>query len=216
MQSMRPERAFVVAWNFDESESRSMDESINLLNKWQSGDESAAAEIFDRYASRLLALAGSRLSAVMNRRVEADDVVQSVYRSFFRHAADGRYSVENNGQLWGLLAAITINKVRSQVKFHGAAKRNVDAEASMASSQSCYGLSPVDIARDPDGQDAAVLLEEYQAVIKDLTDLQRDVLELYLQNCSTEDIASNIRRSARTVRRALEDIREQLEKRLLH
>ena len=62
------------------------DESIELLDRVRQGDEQAATELFDRYVERLIRLAQSRLSAKLRRRVDAEDVVQSVYRSFFSHA----------------------------------------------------------------------------------------------------------------------------------
>ena len=40
----------------------------------------------------------------------------------FRRAGDN-YVLERQGDLWRLLAAITINKLRGQVKFHTAKKR---------------------------------------------------------------------------------------------
>src|SRR5262245_58097585 len=57
--------------------------SVHLVSRWRAGDQQAAAELFRRYASRLIALAQSRLSASMASRVDPEDVVQSVYRSFF-------------------------------------------------------------------------------------------------------------------------------------
>ncbi len=59
------------------------DDSRELLVRYQRGDPTAAEAIFARYANRLLALARSRLSPKLARRVDADDVVQSTYRSFF-------------------------------------------------------------------------------------------------------------------------------------
>jgi RNA polymerase sigma-70 factor (ECF subfamily) len=189
-------------------------DSIQLLNRWKSGDEQAAAELFDRYVSRLVALAGSRLSEALRRRVEAEDVVQSVYRSFFARTSDDRLVVEENGQLWGLLAAITINKVRTHAKYHRAQKRDVSAEASMSASRSCFGLAPVEVADEPTADVAAALVEELGGVLDTLTPLQRDVFELYLQNQPNDKIALEVKRSARTVRRTLEEVRRLLEQRL--
>ena len=192
-----------------------MDEqSINLLERYRNGDENAAVEIFDRYVTRLVALASSKLSAGMRRRVEPDDIVQSAYRSFFRNADDGQFEVGNEFQLWGLLAAITVNKVRTHVKHHTAQKRDVYAETTATSSQSCYGLPPEDIAREPNGDDAAVLVEEYEVFLAGLSDFQRDVFELYLSGHSAEQIADSVKRSGRTIRRTLEDLRKRLEDRL--
>ena len=91
------------------------DTSFQLFDRFRQGDEQAAALLFDRYVSRLTALARSRMSAHLERRVAAEDVVQSVYGSFFVRAREGQYALEQSGDLWRLLAAITLNKVYRQV-----------------------------------------------------------------------------------------------------
>lgn len=186
------------------------DESLQLVERWRDGDETAAQEIYNRYVARLIALAGSRLSPTLARRVEAEDVVQSVYKSFFARTSDDRLVVGLSGQLWGLLAAITINKVRAKARFHAADKRNVDAEASINSSVSCFGMQPTELARDPSAEEATMLAEQYELVSSKLNEKQRQVFQLYLENHSVDEIANEIRRSARTVRRELEQVRRLL------
>ena len=51
------------------------DRSGDLLARWRAGDADAAAEIFRRYADRLIALARGRLSAKLARRIDPEDVV---------------------------------------------------------------------------------------------------------------------------------------------
>ncbi len=186
-------------------------ESIQLLRRFQSGDETAANELFDKYVNRLLALAGSRLSKTLNRRVEAEDIVQSAFRSFFGGTRADGFDIQSGGQLWGLLAAITINKVRDQAKFHAAGKRAVAAEQSMNASRSCYGLVPSNFAEEPTIDEVVALEEQLKSTLESLPDLQRDIFELYLQNQSPEQIAEQVRRSTRTVRRSLEQVRQMLE-----
>lgn len=186
------------------------DASVQLVNRWRKGDEIAASEIYDRYVARLIALAGSRISAKLARRVEAEDVVQSVYRSFFARCGDERLQVQQSGQLWGLLAAITVNKVRAKARFHSADKRNVGAEASIQSSISCFGLEPTDLAREPTADEAAMLAEQYRKAADGLSPLGKQVFCLFLENEPVESIAKQVRRSPRTVRRELENIRKSL------
>ena len=186
------------------------DQSVQLVDRWRQGDEAAAREIYDRYVSRLIALAGCRISPVLARRVDAEDVVQSVYRSFFARTTDDRLSVQQSGQLWGLLAAITVNKIRAKARFHAADKRNVNAEASVTSSVSCFGLAPNELAREPTADEAAMLAEQYRLAKSNMNPAQQRVFQLYLENQSVDDIARTIRRSARTVRRELEHIRNVL------
>ena len=77
--------------------------SVNLVHRWRGGDQKAAEELFRRYANRLIGLARSRLSRKLARRVDPEDVVQSVYRSFFHDVRDGRYDLQRGGDLWRLL-----------------------------------------------------------------------------------------------------------------
>ena len=190
-------------------------ESVQLLQRYREGDEQAAAEIFDRYAQRLISLAASRISSALARRVEAEDVIQSVYRSFFSRVADERLGVQEQGQLWGLLAAITVNKVRAKVRFHAAAKRDAGSEASVHSSGQSFCFSPEDFARTPSAVDAAIVEEQYTQVMNGLSEVAQTVFRMHLEDASVDEIAKEIRRSPRTVRRELEAIRNKLEELLV-
>ena len=191
------------------------EDSVELLARWREGDESAATRLFERYVGRLVGLARSRLSERMKRRVEPEDVVQSAYRSFFRKASDEIYTLEKSGDLWKLMAAITVSKVRGQVEFRTAQKRGVYTEESVGASGSVYQVSPLAVAEDPTPDDAAQVVEELQNVMQKLDPLHREILELALQNNDVEAISEKVERSARTVRRALQQVREMLEGRLL-
>ena len=184
------------------------EDSVELLARWRDGDESAATQLFDRYVGRLVGLARTRLSEQMRRRVEPEDIVQSAYRSFFRKAGDEAYTLEKPGDLWKLMAAITVSKVRGQVEFHTAQKRRVYAEESLGDSGSTYRVSPLAVAEDPTPADAAQVVEELQNVMERLEPLQRRILELALQNQDVEEISAHVERSSRTVRRALQQVRE--------
>ena len=58
-------------------------ESVQLVARWQAGDEAAAEALFARYADRLTQLAASRLARRLAARIDPEDVVMSAYRSFF-------------------------------------------------------------------------------------------------------------------------------------
>ena len=189
------------------------DKSIDLLNRFRDGDESAATEMFERYVNRLCALARSRLSNQMQRRVEPEDIVQSAYRSFFRKAGE-HYTLEKEGDLWRLLAAITINKLRGQVEFHTAKKRGVYAEESMAVDRSTIRVAPQVVSEEPRPDEAVALVEELSNVLGGLDDVQRSIIELSMQNQSVEQISEQVQRSERTIRRTIQQVRDELESRL--
>lgn len=191
------------------------DESIELLGRVRQGDEQAANDLFQRYVKRLIKLARSRLSAKLQRRLDAEDVVQSVYRSFFSRAQDGHYQLQESGDLWRLLAAITVNKVRNQARLGTARKRAVGAEESAAGNSSMMGIPPEAVCREPSPAELGVLLEEIESEFSILSQLKRQIVELRLQGHSNEGIARQVHCTERTVQRTLKQLKERLEQRLL-
>src|SRR5262245_50137541 len=121
----------------------------SLLAGWRQGDQEAAAALFSRYADRLIALARSRLSAKLARRVDPEDAVHSAYRSCFADVREGRYQVERGGDLWQLLVLITLTKVDHQVRRHTNQKRGVQREQHFGTEDSLFAMNQALEARDP-------------------------------------------------------------------
>jgi RNA polymerase sigma-70 factor (ECF subfamily) len=190
-----------------------IDDSLELVRRVRAGDETAADALFHRYLERLIDLARSRLSRKMARRLDAEDVVQSAYRSFFLNIRHGRYQLQFSGDLWRLLAAITIHKVRRQVRRHTAEKRSVDLEESGV--LELILESQREGARMPTPDEAATLVDELQQVLAALSPLYRQIFEYRLQDRSVEEVARRAACSERTAHRALAIVRQQLETRLL-
>lgn len=187
------------------------DESRNLADRWRRGDQQAAQELCLRYAKRLIALARRRLPASLSPRVDPEDVVQSVYRSFFEAARSEQFDVERGGDLWALLVAITLHKLRDQVKRQTRDKRSIDRERTFGSEDSLLGLQAHLRSREPAPLEAVALVEQVEQLMRRLPPMSRRVLELRLQGHNHEEIAADIGRSQRTVLRLLNEIRRQLE-----
>src|SRR5438552_7748541 len=83
----------------------------SLLRRFRSGEDDAATELYRRYAARLLDLAAAKASPDLKRRVDPEDIVQSVFRTFFRRAALGEYEVPDGDELWKLFLVIGLNKI---------------------------------------------------------------------------------------------------------
>jgi RNA polymerase sigma factor (sigma-70 family) len=190
-------------------------DSLDLVARYRRGDEQAADELFRRYVGRLTALAQSRLSAKMSRRIDPDDVVQSAYRSFFIHARDGAYSLDESGDLWRLLVVMTLNKLRTQVEHHTAGKRAMQAEQSVAGGDGSRMLPPPEaMAQEPSPEEALAVVEEVAELMRDMTPPQCRMLEMRLQGYHLEEIAAEVQRSERGVRRLLDKVKERLNQRL--
>ena len=189
-------------------------ESVDLLERWRDGDEEAAEVMFERYVARLVGLARTWISPALRRRLDAEDIVQSVYRTFFRNAREDRYVLKRSGDLWRLLVGITLKKLHRQIEFHTAAKRSIRNEDSIRLTGMSVWINAEAVASGPTPAEAVSLIEELDRVVSSLTSLQREIFEKYLEGLSIEEIARQVERSERTVRRALEKVRTELEDQL--
>jgi RNA polymerase sigma-70 factor (ECF subfamily) len=189
------------------------DPPVNLNDRLQAGDPQAAEEVFHRFSESLIRLARQRLSASIAGRVDAEDVVQSAYRSFFTTTRAGGHAFERWREVWLLLVAITMNKLRDQVKRHQAAKRSVALEQHFGSEDSLLGLRAAALAREPSPVEALTLVDEVEQLLRPLQPLERRMVELRLQGNQLREIAAATQRSVPTVRRLLDRIKEQLRER---
>lgn len=179
--------------------------SLALLESFRAGDNAAAEALFDRYYQRLTWLARTRLSPRLAQRTDPEDVVMSVYRSFFIDVRAGKFTLSRGGDLWRLLAAMTKHKLLRQARHHRADRRSVDRESPLDSvaEAHCY------VQRDePTPEEALMLADELEHVLSKLSSVERRVLELRLQGAQVAEIAQDTGRSERTVRRILVSIRE--------
>jgi RNA polymerase sigma-70 factor (ECF subfamily) len=179
------------------------------MSNWSQKDISAEAgferKLVNRYTERLLALARQRLPDALRRRLDPEDVVQSVYRSFFQRLRDGRFSIEDSGDLWRLLAAMTFQKTREASKFHQRQRRDARRDRSLATGGSAdTPLEPVAVELGPD--DLAALVECMDLLVARLPEKYRDIAVCRLDGDSVEEIAVKVKRTTRTVFRALADM----------
>jgi RNA polymerase sigma factor (sigma-70 family) len=186
------------------SESQPNWTSLELLERYQSGDDLAAEDIFSRYFTRLISLARSRLTPRLTQRIDAEDIVLSVYRSFFVDAREGRYLLSRGGDLWRLLAAMTRNKLLHQIRSQTAGRRSIEREVSLETlSENQASVRNL----EPTPQEAAELTDELAWIFSQLDSFARRVLELRLQGLQLSEIAQETGRSERSVRRSLAEIR---------
>jgi RNA polymerase sigma factor (sigma-70 family) len=173
--------------------------SAELLERYRQGDSSAADAIFARYVERLTAIVRSRMTPALNRRIDPEDAVQSAYRSFFIRARDRKFSLQRSGELWKLLVTITLNKLRRQVAHHRSQKRSIQRDRADFEFEGLSG--------EPSPLEALAAADELAAFMARLDPLQRQVLQMRLQEQRWDEIAKATGRSPRTVRRVLADIR---------
>jgi RNA polymerase sigma factor (sigma-70 family) len=169
------------------------------------GDPQAAEEIFARYAQRLTQLAEQQLSHKLAARLDGADVVQSVFRTFFRRSAEGEFRIDSSAELWRLLVQITLQKARAYGRQHTAGVRDVALEAPGGAV-----LLIETVAHEPGPAEAAALVDQIEELLRGLPALYCDLLRLRLEGHSVSDTATRLGVSRRTVHRGLRLLQERL------
>src|SRR5262249_23071158 len=182
----------------------------SLLRLWQAGDESAAREIFDRYFERLLAMARRRISQRLASRVDPEDVVQSVSRTFFDRVRAGQFTIEDPDDVCKLLARITVHKTLRQIAFHKAAKRDPSQEAVQGTDGQERLLEVLD--REPTPEAVNGFVDPLEHFLSQLRPEDREILEMRMQGYNNLEIADKLGVSDRKIRRLMERVRGLAEK----
>jgi RNA polymerase sigma-70 factor (ECF subfamily) len=177
------------------------------LQRIVTGEPGFEREIVNRYTQRLLALARQGLPDRLRRRLDPDDVLQSVYRSFFRRFNQGEFSFAESHDVWRLLAVMTYHKVQYSVRHHQRGRRDVRREIAGS-------LGNIDRAgmrsseAEPGPHDVSTLFDCLENLLHELPELYRDIVVQRLEGASIAEIAATVNRSQRTVLRVLANVRD--------
>jgi RNA polymerase sigma-70 factor (ECF subfamily) len=181
-----------------------------FLARLQNQDDAASRELFVRFAHQLIALANRHIGDGLRHKVDAEDVVQSAYKSFFFRYGAGNLDVVNWNSLWGLLTLITVRKCAERAAYHRAECRDAAREVSLLRGEEAARLEP--FGREPTPLEAAVLSETVEQLLAGLDEEERPILELSLQGHTTREISERLGRAERTVRLLREGVRHRLER----
>jgi RNA polymerase sigma-70 factor (ECF subfamily) len=97
---------------------------LTLIRRVRAGDQTAAAELVERYLPAVRRVIRLKLRDSPLRRVlDSMDVCQGVFASFFIRAASGQYDLDRPGQLLRLLVVMARNKLVSESRTYYVARR---------------------------------------------------------------------------------------------
>jgi len=174
-----------------------------LLLHWKGGEQDAASEFHRRYVEKLLSLIQRNIARRFASRLDADDVAQSVLRTFFGAVADGRQLISPSDDVWKLLQTIALKKIRNQVKLHDAQKRSAGRTVS--------DPDVLDLLGEPTEQEAVDLADLVEHSIRSLDPNIARTMEMLLAGNTVDEIADSLKVSTRSVRRYREQIAEQMQ-----
>ena len=186
------------------SESSEEPSDRSLLQRIRHGNQDAASALYYRYAHRLRALVRAKRSPDLASRVDHEDIVQSVFKSFFRGVSRGSYDVPAGEELWNLFLVITLNKVRAKGIFHHAARRDVRLTVGEGDIDGSSGVLNSD-------HDAFLLLKmAIDEALDRLPAQHKLVTHFRMEGDDVAEIARKTGRSKRSVERILQECREKL------
>jgi RNA polymerase sigma-70 factor (ECF subfamily) len=166
----------------------SQKDDVSCLHRILSGDQAAAAALYDRHARRLYSI----ILRIVGHEPEAEDVLQEVFAQAFHHAS--RYDAGRGPvAAWLLTIARTRAIDRLRARRSRGVKRTDDAQA-------------LDEIPDVQPDAASAMLDEERArrvrdALSDLPLLQRMAIELaYYEGLSHADIAERLEQPLGTVK----------------
>lgn len=179
-----------------------------LLNAARQGEGSAAAEIHREYVDKLVGLASRRINQRFRSKIAPEEVVQSVFASFFRRNQCGEFECDTWNELWSLLVRITIHKCINKAKSFATCKRDVSREmtTNLLEKRDCSSFFGMD--QEPSAQDVAIFNESIDELFDRLSDQMQKIVCLRLEGSSNFEISELLGCSERTVYRSLNRIRE--------
>lgn len=183
---------------------------LDLLERLESGDAEAAALVFDRYARRLIGLSRRQLDKRVRGKVDADDVVNSVIRTFCRRAAERSFDLDGPDSLWALLVEIALRKCGRWNRHFHTRKRDVRRERIPPPlADSDCAVEPLDRA-GPRPEDEIVLRETVEHLLSGLDDRTRTVCEMRLQGYEIKEIAAAVNCTEATINRKIRNIKDRM------
>src|SRR5689334_7192581 len=175
---------------------------LSWFELFKKGDETAAQELFDRYVDQVMKLARRHLNRPLAGRVDAEDIAQSVFRTFFHRARKRQFQIDEADDLCKLLARITVHKTFRQIAFHRRTKRDAHKEAREPQEMLMGRL-----ASGPTPEEAVQFIDQLENFLTKLQPIERQILELRMEGHNNLEIAEKLGISDRKIRRLMERIR---------
>ena len=179
------------------------------MRRVRAGDGGAETALFQQYVRRLIGLAAREFDASLRDRADIELVVLSACKSFFLRHRRGEFQMDDWGELWSVLAMITLRKCADRLRHLRAARRDANREVAWPDGDDdpSYLLDRV-----PTPVDAAILTDTVATLFQAMTPEDRPIVEKILLGYTAQEVAVQVGCSERTVRRVRQRAQRRLER----
>lgn len=174
----------------------------SLLRLLESGDQPAADAMVSAVYPQLCQTIRRRIAPRFRAKFDEEDILQSVFRSFFIRNRNNEFNLLGWESLWSILFLMASRKVGRRVQHFSTQKR--DCRRELSANDVCL--------TDVDGHSSFVAeySEALQLVFKNLVGRDRQVLDMHLSFRTVPEISHQLGIAERTVHRVLSNIRSKL------
>ena len=176
----------------------------NLIARIRNGDESASAELVQRYERPVIRAVRARLGSRLRRVLDSMDVMQSVNRSLLVGLRSQKFQFSEPAQLIALAVLLVQRKV---ARHWRSVKRTLPIEPKGGASENPL----LDVGSHEPEQSSVIAAEELlQRFLTFLDDLDRQLVQLKLDGHSSVEVAAVLKLDPAFVRMRWSRLRDKL------
>ena len=178
-----------------------------LVQRMRDGDRNAAAEFYNRYASRIRRRIRGKLAPTMRRLFDSQEILSTVGRRLDLYVRNGQLEAANESQLWALLFKMADHALIDKARLFRRLEAMEGADGELARTS----LRRLRNAERPGGSGAEI---EIDTALRSMSDpIDRQILSMWLAGVSQSLIADLLNIAPTAVRKRWQKIRERLRKR---
>ena len=197
------------------SDSKNVSHWIDLIKE---GDSVAAHQLWHHYFDRLVRSVRKNLRG-QNRGVsDEEDIVVSVFESFYRAAEKGRFpDLSDRDDLWRLLLKMSARKIVDKRRHDQRQRRGAGVKVHSLDHHGDDDDAIIQVIGDEPTPEMVLIMEEsFERLIAHLGVGQlREIAVAKLEGASNAEIAKRFECSERTIERRLHLIREKCQQELM-
>jgi RNA polymerase sigma factor (sigma-70 family) len=173
--------------------------------------EFADLKLHNQYVSRLVAFVRKRIPDTLKSVLDAEEVVQMTFLTYFRGIKAQNLVNPENGDLWPLLVAICRRKMLENLQWHQRAKRYAMGQVSLSASESPSSPAIQVPNSDHTASRKYRIGEVHDRVQQQLSVREREINVARMEGLSDVELQEQFDCCERTIRRAVRRFQELLE-----
>ena len=188
------------------------------IEQVKDGDSVAAHQLWQHYYDRLVRMARQNLRGQNRGVADEEDIVVSVFESFYRAAEMGRFpDLSGRDDLWRLLLKMSARKIVDKRRHDRRQRRGAGAKVRSLDETGREDEAIIQVIGDePTPEMVLMMTESFERLVAHLGDGQlREIAVGKMEGFSNAELAKRLQCSERTIERRLHLIREKCQQELI-